>query len=183
MGGYSRDGTRRQPPPALVPYFWAPGWNSIQSVNKFQEEVGGYLEGGHGPGVRLLDGLDASGAGEGAPGYRGRPPERPPAGKEGRLRVVPLHHVFGGEELSARAPAVAERAPEPYLALHPEDAGALAEGDEAILELPDGTEHLPVRLGEDLPRGIAGLPVGLPGVAYHALPALGAVREAGKEAW
>ncbi|MFP3941843.1 MAG: NADH-quinone oxidoreductase subunit NuoG, partial [Thermoanaerobaculia bacterium] len=25
---YSMEGSRRQPPPALVPYFWAPGWNS-----------------------------------------------------------------------------------------------------------------------------------------------------------
>ncbi|MFP3942034.1 MAG: NADH-quinone oxidoreductase subunit G, partial [Thermoanaerobaculia bacterium] len=107
---------------------------------------------------------------------------RPPAGRAGRLRVVALHHVFGGEELFARSPAVAERAPVPYLALHPEDAGVLTEGDEAVLELPDGTEHLPVRLRDDLPRGIAGLPVGLPGIAYHALPALGTVRDAGEEA-
>ena len=28
-------------PPSLIPCFWAPGWNSIQAMNKFQEEIGG----------------------------------------------------------------------------------------------------------------------------------------------
>ena len=27
-------------PAALIPYFWAPGWNSGQSLHKFQEETG-----------------------------------------------------------------------------------------------------------------------------------------------
>ncbi|MBV8436339.1 MAG: NADH-quinone oxidoreductase subunit NuoG, partial [Silvibacterium sp.] len=40
-------------PPSLIPFFWAPGWNSIQAVNKFQSEVGGSLRGGD-PGVRLV---------------------------------------------------------------------------------------------------------------------------------
>ncbi|HYP62545.1 MAG TPA: NADH-quinone oxidoreductase subunit NuoG, partial [Acidocella sp.] len=41
-------------PAAVLPFFWAPGWNSVQSVNKFQAEIGGALEGGD-PGVRLLE--------------------------------------------------------------------------------------------------------------------------------
>ena len=39
---------------AAIPFFWSPGWNSIQSVNKFQAEVGGPLRGGD-PGVRLVE--------------------------------------------------------------------------------------------------------------------------------
>ena len=37
---------------------------------------------------------------------------------------MPLYHIFGSEELSAAAPAVAELAPAPYLALNPADAAA-----------------------------------------------------------
>jgi len=31
----------------LAPLLWAPGWNSAQAVNKFQDEIGGKLAGGH----------------------------------------------------------------------------------------------------------------------------------------
>ncbi len=51
---YTMEGLLAQPPSALVPRFWAPGWNSDQSMNKFQDEVGGKLRGGD-PGVRLFE--------------------------------------------------------------------------------------------------------------------------------
>ena len=51
---YSMEGSPNQPPGALQPFFWSPGWNSIQAVNKFQSEVGGALRGGD-PGVRLFE--------------------------------------------------------------------------------------------------------------------------------
>ena len=38
---YSMEGAPLQPPSALQPFFWSPGWNSIQAVNKFQSEIGG----------------------------------------------------------------------------------------------------------------------------------------------
>ncbi|WP_202630591.1 hypothetical protein, partial [Deinococcus alpinitundrae] len=41
-------------PPALRPVFWAPGWNSVQSLNRFQAEIDGPLKGGE-PGVRLFE--------------------------------------------------------------------------------------------------------------------------------
>jgi len=40
------EGYYGQMPAALIPFFWAPGWNSAQSLNKFQDEVGGHLRGG-----------------------------------------------------------------------------------------------------------------------------------------
>ena len=83
------------------------------------------------------------------------------------------HHIFGSEELSALAPAVAERAPEPYLALHPGDAAALGVGPTDLVELvlAGAAYRLPVAVGGGLPPGIAGLPVGLPGAVGIALPA------------
>ena len=41
-------------PSSLIPYFWAPAWNSVRAVNKFQDEVGGPLRGGD-PGIRLIE--------------------------------------------------------------------------------------------------------------------------------
>ena len=51
---YSMEGAAVQPPSPLIPRFWSPGWNSDQSVNKFQDKTGGALRGGD-PGVRLFE--------------------------------------------------------------------------------------------------------------------------------
>jgi NADH-quinone oxidoreductase subunit G len=51
---FSMEGSREQPPPALIARYWAPGWNSVQALNKFQQEIGGPLRGGD-PGVRLIE--------------------------------------------------------------------------------------------------------------------------------
>ena len=42
---FSMEGYQGAPPPKLASHFWAPGWNSIQALNRFQEEVGGPLRG------------------------------------------------------------------------------------------------------------------------------------------
>ena len=51
---FTMEGYPGQPPSALIPRFWAPGWNSPQAMNKFQTEVGGPLRGGD-PGRRLIE--------------------------------------------------------------------------------------------------------------------------------
>ena len=166
------EGYPGQPPAALTPRFWSPGWNSIQSLNKFQQEVGGALRGG-GAGVRLIEPGHAVCA-----TYRGEVPaafER----RDDVWLVVPLHHVFGSEELSVLSTGIAELAPTPYLALNPDDAAALDLGAGDIAQLHLGTiEHrLPVRLEPSLQHGIAGLPVGLPGIGAVVLPAAGRVKK------
>ncbi|HEX7080475.1 MAG TPA: NADH-quinone oxidoreductase subunit NuoG [Gammaproteobacteria bacterium] len=152
-------------PPALIPYFWAPRWNSVQSVNKFQDEIGGSLRGGD-PGVRLVE--PQARAADGF--FAGLPATEPPS--DGSLRLVALHHIFGSDELSAASPPLAERIPPPYVALHPDEAGArrLAPGALAEVALPDTSLTLPVRIDSGLARGIAGLPAGLPGMPFVDAP-------------
>jgi NADH-quinone oxidoreductase subunit G len=91
-----------------------------------------------------------------------------------------LYHVFGSEELSVLSRGVAELAPKPYLALHPEDLRRLgaAEGDEIELTLNGATLRLPAKSAPGLANGLAGLPAGLPGMPAVSLPAWGALRSA-----
>ena len=35
------EGYEDQPPAPLISRYWSPGWNSVQALNKFQQEVGG----------------------------------------------------------------------------------------------------------------------------------------------
>ncbi|MGA7801954.1 MAG: NADH-quinone oxidoreductase subunit NuoG [Gammaproteobacteria bacterium] len=159
---FSMEGYLGAPAPALIPRFWAPGWNSIQALNKFQSEVAGALVGGD-PGRRLLEA-----------GGDGRYFDRIPAAfnpRKGQWRVVPLYHVFGSEPLSALSPPLRSRTPEPYLAIGPEDARRLGVKDGTTVQVGalDGRSFT-VRLQPGLARGTVGLPAGLPGLAQEAFP-------------
>ncbi len=155
-------------PPSLNPFFWAPGWNSIQAVNKFQSEIGGPLRGGD-PGIRLIKPSSAQ-----SWQYCSAIPEgfRP---QLDRWLLVPIFHIFGSEELSHHAQAIAQLAPRPYLALNPVEASLLGvKADEQIrVTVEDSQFELEVVLRADLPRGVAGLPAGLSMIESITLPAFG----------
>ena len=160
---FSMEGYEGEPPPSLITRFWAPGWNSVQAVNKFQAEVGGPLHGGD-PGLRLIE----PGAPVG-PDYFTRVP--PPHQPGAAFTRVPLFHIFGSDELSSLSPAVAGLIPEPYAALNPDDAArlGLVEGDKVEVVTPEGSYQAPLLIKPALPAGSAGLPSGLPGFASGAL--------------
>ncbi len=153
-------------PPSLIPRFWAPGWNSAQAINKFQNEVGGELRGGD-PGQRLVEAAKQT-----YPTLFGELPD-PYQRRADEWLIVPLYHVFGSEELSMLSPGVAELAPKPYVALNPDDAAALNGGSQVQLTIGEWKQRLPVKLVPGLPAGVAGLPVGLPDGPFLPLPARG----------
>ena len=162
---FSMEGYDGPPPADLIQRFWAPGWNSVQALNKFQAEIGGPLRGGD-PGRRLIEP-----ASEAAISYFKEISSAKPA--EGEWILVAVHHIFGSEELSMAAPGVAERSPRPYVALNADDAAELgtAAGEEVEVRWDSRRQRLPVRLMPSLPRRVAGLPVGLPGWPGLNLPA------------
>jgi NADH-quinone oxidoreductase subunit G len=168
---FTMEGWPAAPPPALIPFFWAPGWNSIQSTQKFQREVNGPLRGGD-PGVRLIE----PEAKIQAP-YFSRIPE-PFQTRRGQWLVVPLYHIFGSEELSASSPPVAQMTPKPYLALNAADSAELQVGEGSMVELllAGLAIRIPVLIRPELPKGVAGLPTGLPGLSGVQLPAWSGVK-------
>jgi NADH-quinone oxidoreductase subunit G len=156
---FSMEGFLGKAPSPLVSRFWSPGWNSVQSLNKFQDEVGGHMRGGD-SGRRLIEPSQDT-----ARYYNEIP--APFAAREGEFLVAPMHHIFGSEELSVLSDAVAQRSPKPYLALNPTDASRLgvAAGDSSEIGLKGVSYRLPVQISEALPKGVAGVPVGLPEMA------------------
>ncbi len=168
---FSMEGFAGPAPASLASFFWAPGWNSVQSINKFQEEIGGALLGGD-SGVRLI----APEAEPGTAEYPGTVPE-PFVPRAGQWLVVPLHHIYGSDEMSMLSPAVAARAPAPYVALSPEDARllGLSEGETAEISVDGQSRSLPVAVRAALPKGVAGVPAALPGTEPFALPAWGVI--------
>lgn len=145
-------------PGALIPFAWSPGWNSPQAWNKFQDEVGGHLTSGD-PGVRLISPTSSSTT------YYTNIPERF-ATVSGQLKVVPLYHIFGSEELSAKAAPIQALTPETYAALSRHDAQYLNLSAGSLLEIKieQKTCRLPVVINDSLAAGTLGLPVGLTNV-------------------
>ncbi len=162
---YSMEGRNGGEVAALIPYVWSPGWNSNQSVFKFQQEVAGPLQGGD-VGVRLIE--PETGSLEALAAKHRQPPAIESAG----LQWVPLHHVFGSDELSAHSPPIAERSAGAALLLRPEDAEALGLADGQGVRIA-GTGSMALRLAPDMARGCAGIVLGMPDAA-QVLPAAGA---------
>ncbi len=161
---FSMEGYRGGPVPSpLIPQFWAPGWNSVQALNKYQDEVGGPLR-DELPGVRLLEPDPSS-----LSWFTNIP--KPFQPRPGQWLLLPLEEIFGSEELSLRATAIAERIPAPSITLHPSDGARLEIGDGGKIALVlDGHLHrLAVHLSPATPPGTAGLSM-LPGLPYLTLP-------------
>jgi len=120
---FSMEGYLDEPPAPLIPRYWSPGWNSVQSLNKYQQEVGGPLRGGD-AGVRLINPPQSPFSKGGDVEDHAIPPltkggkggfffpEVPEAfkPKDNEQLVMPLYHSFGSEELSGYSPSIVERA-------------------------------------------------------------------------
>jgi NADH-quinone oxidoreductase subunit G len=156
---FSMEGYRGESIPSpVIPQFWAPHWNSNQAVNKFQQEVGGPLR--HElPGVRLIEPRRLSDA----TWFQSIPSAFAPIPEQ--WLILPLTEIFGGEELSSHAPAIAERTPGLYMRLHPTDAARLGLKDEVsvVVTIHSRVHRLTLKTASETPAGTVGLPV-LPGL-------------------
>lgn len=163
---FSMESGPEAPPPPLIPFFWSPGWNSIQSVNKFQSDIGGALRGGD-PGVRLIEPTRDSRS-----SYFSVIPEIVKI-PEGQWLLVPVFHIFGSEELSRFAQGISQLIPSPYIAINNDDASLLgiSAGEQIRMELDDAQFDVEVQIRPGLPHRVAGLPAGSPAFNGVSLPA------------
>jgi NADH-quinone oxidoreductase subunit G len=134
---------------------WAPGWNSNQSVFKFQTHTGGPLRQAS-EGERLLD--------AGTAGKSWYPANVQKAAAQG-FALFPLYHLFGSDELSARSDAIQAKATGAYVAMNPADAQKLG------LAATDGVQvqhngSVPVLLRDSIKPGTVGVSVGLNGLNF-----------------
>src|SRR5699024_10984879 len=113
---FTMEGFHGRQPSALTGFYWAPGWNSVQAINKYQIEVGGEFHDGK-PGKRLLEpSADAK-----VKGHNHMPAAFNP--QNGEKLAVPIYYIYGSEELSAKSPAIQERIPDTRFVMNPMDAG------------------------------------------------------------
>ena len=156
---YSMEGLNRAPPGALLPFVWAPGWNSNQSLHRFQGEVGGPLKGGT-AGVRMLL------SGNPSPGVSNYPEKGEPPFldmPQGLWLLVPRQQIFGSEELSALSPGLCELVEDAYIEICPADAKSLGVSSGDGIVVGDSLTTLEVRINDAVAQSCAGFSVGLKG--------------------
>ncbi|MEX0741539.1 MAG: hypothetical protein WD079_01995, partial [Phycisphaeraceae bacterium] len=141
---------------------WAPGWNSNQSISKFQEEVNGDLKQGH-TGELLIarDGERLS--------YFPAPTAKSASGDG--LELALAHQIFGSDELSARSEAIQQRMTGAYVSLAPSDAERLSlkQGDRVSLDGNGGLATVCIR--KKMKPGTAAVYCGDNEINPHALEA------------
>lgn len=155
---YSMEGLHHHIPTSLRPDYWAPAWNSNESINKFSSEMTGPLKGGD-PGIRLFEPLQNTLSEQ----WYGTVPERWTPSEKYFL-PYPVAHIFGSEELSSAAAAIRARTPVPTLRVHTLDAARMQLKNNELVSLTCGDETLTLRvlLQQQAPVGSVGLPFGHP---------------------
>jgi NADH-quinone oxidoreductase subunit G len=152
---YSMEGLNRDQPSSLMPFVWSPGWNSNQSLQKFQSEVDGPLKGGP-SGVRLisssLQGADLS-----------QQIDKVTLTAH-QWHLVPMQQIHGSDELSAHTEEIAELAGRGFIAIGQKVAEKLSvsEGDGLLVTQGEVECSLEVRILSRVAKNCIGYSVGYP---------------------
>jgi NADH-quinone oxidoreductase subunit G len=161
------EGQPERPPSSLVPFYWTPGWNSVQAMYNYLDEPNGSMKGGD-PGIRLIE--------------RAETPRNTyfsimnssEAGTD-ELTIISVYRLFGSEELSSASPSVAQRFKEPFVYINQRDAdnAGISDGDMIRLEISGSVAKMKVKIENSLPARVAGLSVNLPGMPFFDIPGNG----------
>ena len=166
MEGYSG----KQTPSAMIPFASAPGWNSPQAWNKYQDKVGGSLRNGD-PGVRLFDRLER------LPTRQYVAPEAMSSTttdmQQGQAKLVPIYNIYASSMMASRSPVVAEQLIVATWHVGIDDAKewGLVTGDYLAIEIDKQQITLPIQLVGYLAEGCIGYPVGQVSIIHPSMPA------------
>lgn len=169
---FTMEGIAEKPPSSLVPFYWIPGWNSVQALYGYTKEPNESLKGGD-PGIKLFEG-----SGDRTDEYFSIMTEESKISQD-EIPVVPLYKIFGSDELSSFSKSVAERIQNPFLLMDKNDADNMnvKNGDIVILEISDNKLNVEINTGRGIRKGLAALSVNLPGLPYIGLPAIGKIQK------
>lgn len=161
---HSMEGFSGHPPAPLTPFFWAPGWNSVQALNKYLKDVDGPYKIDH-LGFRLFEKREVE------PSFFNTPPE-PFYIKAGEWQVIPKHYIFGSEERAYYSAALSERIPKAHISISEEDASKLNISNRSLVSVSMGrTKTTTIAVIDKAVRpGTVHVPVGLKGFGSLWLP-------------
>jgi NADH-quinone oxidoreductase subunit G len=156
---FTMEGYKGLPPSGMTPFYWAPGWNSVQSLTKYQKEPGGTLKDGD-PGIPLFN--VKTGA---TPEFFQDIPEAfiP---RQNKWLVLPQYDVLASGEFSSYTKGLRELSKQPYVFVSAEDARKLNVFNDAVLTLlaDDNEYELPVKIVNEIKEGVLLVSAGMAGM-------------------
>lgn len=155
---FSMEGIHNPNKSPLQANIWSPGWNSNQSIFKFQEVVGGERRGGP-SGIRIERPQQELSDWSVYSDTKQELPDIP-----NRVQMLPVYRLFGSEELSNQAMAISEVIEAPFVLVNHMDAETtgIMPGELVELETRCGAYRAEVRISTTIPPGTVGIPFGLP---------------------
>lgn len=165
---FTMEGVSENPPSSLVPFYWTPGWNSVQALYSYLDEPDASMKGGD-PGIRLFEPVKGNKINY----FRGE--HLPLNLKAGELTVIPVYQIFGSDELSSAGAAMLSRIKKPFVLLNQRDADHIniKEGESVQAEIGKINLKAEVKIDNTLVSGLAGMSVKLPGMPFIDLPSAG----------
>jgi NADH-quinone oxidoreductase subunit G len=165
---FSMEGLQENPPSSLIPFYWTPGWNSVQAIYNYLDEPDSSMKGGD-PGIRLIEPVEGI-----KDIYFKQGPPLPEIKKDEWI-IVPVYQIFGSEELSSVSPAILQKIHEPFVIMNQNDADTISadEGDYVRLEILKTKVKVKIKINNSLQHGLTGLSVNLPGMPFIDLPGWG----------
>jgi NADH-quinone oxidoreductase subunit G len=165
---FTMEGQPEKPPSSLVPFYWTPGWNSVQAMYNYVDEPDASMKGGD-PGIKLFE----SGAAFDRKYFNQE--TKPLEIKKGEWLIVPLYQIFGSEELSSVSSSILQKVSEPFVLINQSDADNLQVKDEDLVQLKilNSEYKVKIRIRSSIQTGMAALSVNLPGMNYIDLPGTG----------
>jgi len=165
---FSMEGQQEIPPSSLVPFYWTPGWNSVQAMYNYLDEPNASMKGGD-PGVRLIEPAGAS------KNVYFKQETKISKVNEGEYQIVPVYQIFGSEELSSNGPSILQRIQDPFVLMNQKDADILIvkDGDHVQLELLNTKLKVKIKIDKSLVQGLVALSVNLPGMLFVEIPGSG----------
>ena len=164
---FSMEGINEDPPSSLVPFYWMPGWNSVQAMYGYVDRPGGSLKGGD-PGIRLIKRQEDTSAIFFPVSPAGPQPEND-------WLFVPVYRLYGSEELSSAASNIASVIGEPCVCINAAEAesAGLDPSGKAVIETGGNRLSVKIRIDNGIRGRIAGVTVNFPGTGFISLPARG----------
>lgn len=157
---FTMEGYSGVPAVAASAYYWSPGWNSVQSINKFRNEVNSGKQ-QMPTGIRLFEGA----TGSQFPYFEDIAVNPAPSRK---WMLVPLPHIFGSEEMSNKSGAILARSPGATLTINERQARELnvRQGEEVVIKLDQQELGITANLVAGWPEDHLGIITGFPGLPF-----------------
>ena len=160
---FSMEGINFDQPPELTPFYWSPGWNSNQSLQKFQDDVNGPLQSSS-AGQRLIEkktDIEANFLLSAPSRLKLSAPKKSKINHD-QYQLTPMYCIHGSEEMSSYTDEISELAGEAFIAIGKKIAENLSvkNGDGLVITTSDTEISLEVKILNRIASGCVGYSVG-----------------------